>query len=246
MKYFVCFLFLLNSHKLGHLSIFEGWIVWNVGQGQWVTKVERDLCLHFDLGGEFNPLVRVLELCSFKENRIYISHDDKDHVRFIPSFLTQAQKSCLGIQPPLRKKSKLSVSLSRLQLCPNRIPGVDTLYSSPKLFSQNNRNSLVFWIEGFLLPGDSTRSEEKTWAHAPQIPRTRLWLLGHHGSASSTSKILLERLPKQAVAIASSRRAKYNHPHPQVMARLKQKKMPLILTEEWGHLMFEQRSKKRN
>ena len=37
-------------------------IVWNVGQGQWVTWVQDKVCLHFDAGGERLVLPRTIAL----------------------------------------------------------------------------------------------------------------------------------------------------------------------------------------
>jgi competence protein ComEC len=243
MKFAILFLILANPNRLSHLPSFEGWIVWNVGQGQWVTHVQGETCTHFDMGGEVSPLKRVLRMCVFRRNKIYLSHDDQDHTRFVSSFLNHDSEACLGQKIYFREHTKSGRSLRAIKLCPDTAPGIHQLFKPLQQNKQNNRNSLVFWSDQVLLPGDSTRTEEKTWALNLKIPQTRIWLLGHHGSASSTSKLLLERLPNSALAVASSRRAKYNHPHPRVIQSLRQKKMPLILTEEWGHLMFERKRK---
>lgn len=239
MKFIVLLLILANPNRLSHLSFFEGWIVWNVGQGQWATHIQGETCSHFDMGGEFSPIKRVLQLCVFRRNRIYLSHDDQDHIRFVRSFLNHNSEACLAQKIYFREHTKSGRSLKAMKLCPENDPEVHLLFKPVHRNKQNNRNSLVFWSDHILLPGDSTRTEEKIWAMHPKITRTKVWLLGHHGSATSTSKLLLARLPKSAMAVASSRRAKYNHPHPRVIESLKQKKMPLLLTEDWGHLMFE-------
>lgn len=28
-------------------------VIWNIGQGQWVTAINETICFHFDMGGEF-------------------------------------------------------------------------------------------------------------------------------------------------------------------------------------------------
>lgn len=239
MKFLIFLLILANPNQLSHLPTFEGWVVWNVGQGQWVTHIQSETCTHFDMGGESSPLKRVLQLCVFRRNKIYLSHDDQDHVRFVRSFFDQDSESCLGQKIHFRENTKIGRFLKTMTPCAEHEPDLHFLFKPLQRNKQNNRNSFVFWSDQVLLPGDSTRSEEKLWALHSKIAQTKIWLLGHHGSQTSTSKLLLERVPPSAIAVASSRRAKYNHPHPRILESLKQKKMPLLLTEDWGHLMFE-------
>jgi competence protein ComEC len=76
MKYFVSlYIFFASSlaDSPGSLTMF---CVWNVGQGQWITKVTADRCTHFDFGGEiqFFQTVqsRIHHLCSRKMNELYL------------------------------------------------------------------------------------------------------------------------------------------------------------------------------
>ena len=54
----LCLYFLHLSRANAPLSETH-FIIWNVGQGQWVTAVEFDRCLHFDFGGEFFQLKEI-------------------------------------------------------------------------------------------------------------------------------------------------------------------------------------------
>ena len=69
-------------------------IVWNVGQGQWVTLIDRSECWHFDTGGEIAPWDGLIELCATRLNRIFLSHWDKDHISFANG-LARRTPSCL-------------------------------------------------------------------------------------------------------------------------------------------------------
>jgi competence protein ComEC len=112
-----------------------------------------------------------------------------------------------------------------------------------------NEVSRVFVIEKTILaPGDSTEKAEKYWApqltfhqinQTPEQNRIRILVLGHHGSRTSTSAALLSRLPHINAAIVSARKKKYGHPHAEVVARLRNKKIPMLLTEEWGSIHFQ-------
>lgn len=104
--------------------------------------------------------------------------------------------------------------------------------------SQNDQSHVSFDPRFHaLFPGDSPRAQEKRWF--PQAPLdTRILVLGHHGSRTATSHQLVARLRHLKMAIASARFKKYGHPHIETKARLKQAHVPLLKTEDWGHLIF--------
>jgi competence protein ComEC len=104
--------------------------------------------------------------------------------------------------------------------------------------SSSNGLSNVYLANNFLIPGDSTAQEEIKWMHNFLIQKTKVLILGHHGSRSSTSKELLQHLPFLKMAVASQRWIRYRHPHPLVIKRLKTHGIPLVLTEDWGNLHF--------
>jgi competence protein ComEC len=41
------------------------------------------------------------------------------------------------------------------------------------------------------------------------------------------------------MAIASARWKRYHHPHAEIEALLKQRHIPMIRTEDWGNIWFE-------
>ena len=50
-KYIFLILFFKMSLADSPIHMNE-WIIWNSGQGQWVTQVTNETCTHFDFGGE--------------------------------------------------------------------------------------------------------------------------------------------------------------------------------------------------
>ena len=54
------------------------WVTWNIGQGQWVTHVLPDTCLHYDMGGEFGSFKKnkkiMIRYCGNKLNKLNLSH----------------------------------------------------------------------------------------------------------------------------------------------------------------------------
>lgn len=232
------FLFCIIPVKIStELFLQKQMIVWNVGQGLWVTHIERHTCTHFDMGGEFYPLL-VNDLCQNKENLLVLSHFDQDHIKFISQF---NQKIPLCWANP-RSVEKLKFFRQKIfkNLKPCK-PNSSLFIIPPLTFSkEENKNSYVTQKERWLFPGDSPISQEKYWL--PQLHKTkiRFLLLSHHGSKTATSKNFLRNLPNLLTTIASARQAKYNHPHPKIINRLHQHHLILLRTEIWGNLRFEQ------
>ena len=299
-------------------AILFSLIVWNVGQGQWITFENPHQCFHFDMGGEKNPIEEVLKTCAHKKNQIFISHEDWDHYSFVQSFLKAQSQSCLANTSvekieteKLRRwvadtascslsSEKKVATLPNDQRSPNQVAGEEarrpflfdppTLLFSPTLqvFSdsksssekynigseqdiitkdrslqpvtstegkrrkgEKNSKSWVYSFAGVLIPGDSPKKSELQWIRNlpnQSLKRHQIYglILGHHGSKTSSSEELLNKLPHLKWAVASAREEKYHHPHPSVRARLKAKKIPLLRTEDWGHIKFQVRIQPSN
>jgi competence protein ComEC len=75
--------------------------------------------------------------------------------------------------------------------------------------------------------------------HLSGLSGSRILVLGHHGSRTSTSSLLLDHLPRLTAAVSSARFRKYGHPHARVRRDLAKRHIPLLRTEEWGNLHFE-------
>lgn len=209
-------------------------IVWNVGQGQWVTVIDESACWHIDMGGEFAPWREVMERCRNRANRISLSHWDQDHIVFVGGARMKLPNLCLLNAPVGRSSPRKEALIASLPPCADHAPFAQWSDDGGK--SANDKSWVVNW-RGVLAPGDSTRHEEKKWIHALEgLAEVRVLILGHHGSRTSTSKELLFNLPNIRMAIASARKRRYGHPHPEVVRELSQKNVPLLRTEEWGHL----------
>jgi competence protein ComEC len=243
---------------LSTAPITTRWTVWNVGQGLWVTERTFAICRHFDMGGEHAPWPVIRRLCANKMNIMLFSHWDWDHVGFANKALRQLPSLCLLTPPAGSAKAARKKILERANHCPNTThqrqdtthqqKAMDHLVELTELNNLNgqkssNDSSRVFLLsDHILIPGDSTRSQEKIWALRRNLSRVTHLVLGHHGSKTSTSPELLTRLPNLRQAIASSRKSKYGHPHPRVLSDLKKAGVAVLRTEIWGNLHFESRA----
>lgn len=218
-------------------------IVWNIGQGQWITQVTPSRCSHFDFGGEIQYFQAIESrfhfLCSKKINELHLSHADLDHYAFLPLLLSRATKICWKIKPEDQRLLKFN-SIPR---CKN---SSDQNGAGQNLFiecDRTNRNdcSTIFRNAEFLMPGDSPTKIEKIWIRFLTSPeRIKVLILGHHGSATSTSPFLLKSLPRLHTTIASARFRVYGHPNKKVRERLKHFGLKVLKTESWGNIIFLQ------
>lgn len=207
-------------------------IVWNVGQGQWVTVIENDVCWHLDMGGEFAPWREIRERCRHSANRVSLSHWDMDHIVFAPRARSQLPDLCLENAPLGHSNPRKEAMILKIPKCKETPPYLT--WADPNAKSANQKSWVVLWRQ-LLVPGDSPRDEEKRWIHYfTGLENVRILVLGHHGSRTSTSQNLLAKVPALRVAIASARFRRYRHPHAEVVRALAQRKIPLLRTEEWG------------
>ena len=247
----------LNQHS----STGQKFVLWNVGQGQWATWVQQRSCYHFDMGGEWMDWPRLKKLCAHKQNQVFFTHADADHINMHRQALRYVPNLCVQ-QKPLAKAYKIKLPIciepwpKALQVYRPPWPAArDQLPAAPRhrahssAASRANSNatklrspslndlSMVFVLrQRILLPGDSSRRMEKQWAPELFLAHVHTLVLGHHGSLSSTGEPLLRALPNLRQAVASARRQKYGHPHPRVLGRLWHKRVPLLSTHEWGHI----------
>ena len=227
---------ILRAEKTGRL------IVWSVGQGQMVTYVFKKTCHHFDMGGEYFPKKDLFKTCGQKKNRVYYSHWDQDHINFslkvkkiLPSLCRSGDKA-----PPNRKKyRKKRKIILKIPLCAEKAPDFIEEIPLKKKPKNSNESSRIFVLnKKVLIPGDSPSKMEKHWSKALKDPSFKIEVLivGHHGSRSSTSKLLLSRIPHLKLAASSARRKRYGHPHPLTIKRLRKKRVRVLNTEDFGHI----------
>jgi competence protein ComEC len=63
--------------------------------------------------------------------------------------------------------------------------------------------------------------------------------VGHHGSRTSTSELWLEVVDPDLAVISAGRSNKYNHPHQDIINRLKSLSIPYIGTFQNGTILMK-------
>lgn len=245
-------LILLTPRFSSHEYPRAQWIVWNVGQGLWVTHVINNFCWHYDFGGETNPINQIKEICHGRINILILSHADRDHYSFIRSIKRNLKNLCLlgpswKMLHPFTKIGAQTIPFCQFE---SKESPYFYLNQNKKNILKNiqkrfrNENSQIVMTQQWILPGDATQKSEIQWLSTLNLSIRRNSLkyiqnliLGHHGSKTSTSKEFLDQLPNLLQCIASARNKKYGHPHLDVRSRIKTR-CSLLLTEDWNHLHF--------
>lgn len=221
-------------------------IVWNIGQGQWVSVSLAQICVHFDMGGENAHWLEISRECGEKKNLAYFSHWDVDHLSFALPASKHLNSFCVAAMPrgPCTSEKKRK-AFSELRKCLNASPeNIEQIFQLPdhemNHFSSNDYSRVFEYNHWMLAQGDSPQRQEKNWIrdiHSPEL--IRVIILGHHGSRTSTSEALLAALPNLKMAIASARKSRYGHPHQEVLNRLKKFGIACLRTEYWGNIHIE-------
>lgn len=245
------FFIILLKLSVAQTPIHENiWVVWNIGQGQWVTHVTTESCQHFDFGGEagrFRPIKSKLQqTCGQKRNILYLSHWDVDHYFQLFELSRSLPMVCWQQQPLLPANEKLALKAQKLPLpwCSRPLLSQSTpVIWQPSAFHplalSKNESSLVLIDQNVLIPGDSPTKIESKWTEEiADLEKVKFLILGHHGSQSSTGVKLLKTLQNLREVIASARYKKYHHPHNKTLQRLKKYHLPVLKTEDWGNIWF--------
>ncbi len=227
--------------ELSFFAVFSGTtlahadelIVWNVGQGSWATIRTESQCEHFDLGGEFAPAVAIAQACADRQNEVFYSHWDWDHIALTRLALKILPNLCIQAKPGGETKSRTKLDfIANVPECASRSPVLE-IFDEP-LKAEANAESRVFVRDRIVFPGDSPSRQELKWSLSAK--QARILIAGHHGSKTSTSSALLQRLIHLKLIVVSARKAKYGHPHPSMLARAHLRRRPVLTTEDWGHI----------
>ena len=208
----------------------------NVGQGDATLVMSQGQSLLIDTGGVlgFDISEEVL-IPYFKKLRLthldylIITHDDFDHNG---GLVTLTQNFSVGqvIDQPF----------------PSFRLGLWTITNYQYFLSvleEDNERSLMIGIEHptcrWLIMGDATVKTESFFLQFfPTITATIL-RIGHHGSLTSTSAMLLDQLQPKHAIISSGGGNRYGHPHPDVLKRLQERNIRIRRTDQEGTIRYQ-------
>ncbi|MBC2657043.1 DNA internalization-related competence protein ComEC/Rec2 [Pseudomonas sp. MSSRFD41] len=223
--------------------------VWqlDVGQGLSFVLRTRSHAMLYDAGarsGDFDlgerVVVPTLQRLGIRQlDLMLLSHADNDHAG-----------GALAVQRALPVRLVRSGEPEALPAILQAMPcesGVSWQWDGVR-FSQwqwagardGNQASCVLQVEArgerLLLTGDIDIHAEQALLQGPLAQRTHWLQAPHHGSRTSSSMALLQRLAPDAVLVSRGRGNAFGHPHPQVVARYRSLGVALYDSAEQGAL----------
>lgn len=103
----------------------------------------------------------------------------------------------------------------------------------------NNESLIVLGTIGqerIFLAGDIEQEGERFWVEELLLSEQKRTILkvAHHGSLSSSTERFLDALQPQLALISAGRRNAFGHPHPQVLERLRRRRIEIERTDQRG------------
>jgi competence protein ComEC len=203
----------------------------DVGQGSAVLVRTANHALVYDSGPRWNPeadageriVLPLLRALGVRPDRVVISHRDSDHAggaeALRAAFPAAVWRSSFDADPALRCRAGERWQWDGVDF--ELLHPDEAAYAAPGLSS--NAMSCVLRVAApggsAWLAGDIPAEQEVRLALARPQERATLLLAPHHGSASSSSPVLLNTLQPRWVIVQSGYRNRFGHPAGVVVAR---------------------------
>ncbi|MDZ5470918.1 DNA internalization-related competence protein ComEC/Rec2 (plasmid) [Bacillus sp. 31A1R] len=91
----------------------------------------------------------------------------------------------------------------------------------------------------WLFTGDLEEEGERKLVQSYPKLKVDVLKVGHHGSKSSTSELLLRQYQPKASIISVGKENRFGHPHPDVLNRLKEHKIIIFRTDQDGAITYQ-------
>lgn len=230
--------------------------VFDVGQGQSIL-IECDNKRYLvDCGGESNKTAAdtvshwLLSRGIRRLDGVFVTHYDADHAGGVPLLLTSIPADALYL-PDIEDTGTVRSDLERNHGNIHWIDRYAVLDMEAMKFTmipgehetKANERSLCILFQtkncDILITGDRTAVGEDALLEDVRLPELELLVVGHHGSASSTSLALLATTKPKNAVISVGADNSYGHPHADVLYRLKLFKTSVWRTDLDGTVVFE-------
>ncbi len=221
--------------------------VLDVGQGSSMLVQTQKHSLLFDTGATHADWIVLPNLRAQgirKLDMLVLSHNDTDHDTGLPDIArTYPSVQIMAGQPQNYPQ------FPAIRYCqPDQAwqwDGVTFQWLTLDIISSdNNDQSCVLKItaqnQSVLITGDlSAKAERKLVAQYGKKVSAQILILGHHGSASASSKTFISAVHPRFAISSSGFANHFNHPNQKVQERLKEKNIKLLRTDEQGAIRIK-------
>lgn len=230
--------------------------VYDVGQGQSILFESGGKRYLVDCGGDSNKTAAdtvahaLLSRGITRLDGIIVTHYDDDHAGGMPLLLTSIAADTLYL-PQTEDRGTVRTDLENAGYkiywvdCYAQLDAGDakfTLIPGEHETKDNERSMcILFQAENcdILITGDRSSVGEKALMEDIRLPELELLVVGHHGSASSTSLELLQATKPKAAIVSAGADNYYGHPSEDVLYRLRLFHCNIWRTDLDGTVVFE-------
>jgi competence protein ComEC len=252
---FVCWIVLFYPPKTKILKKGEFQLTLvDVGQGLAVIVQTAKHSMLFDTGASYrspdgsnngfsyyNATVKpALDALQIKVlNRLVISHTDNDHSGGLTNVVKDFSIAKIDSEIKVAHRNDVRQCVSNGTW---HWDGVNFHYRQPKVshFKKPNNRSCVLELGNsackILIMADAEQKIEKILLKSKLNALKSILIVGHHGSNTSTNKYFLQREKFKIALISNGYKNRYNHPHPNVLARLSDAKIQIFRTDLNGSI----------
>lgn len=228
----------------------------DVGQGQSILLQAQDRYYLADCGSERSHMAAdstinyLMSQGIFRLDGLILTHYDKDHAGgvlelmefvdvdrlYLPdTYDDNRLREALEHHCPekitwITEPAVIPLSRGMIQLFPAQVPSDDNESSMCILFQPENCDILI--------TGDRSGKGERELLEATQLPLLELLVIGHHGSASATSRELLSQTQPVQAVISVGENNPYGHPTDAVLSRLEEGGCAVYRTDKQGTVVF--------
>lgn len=260
-KYLIIYLLILLVHyslPLLDNSTFIKMI--DVGQGDSILLKSHNKTVLLDTGGVtsygknnrdgeifYNTLSPLFKSLGIKKiDYLILTHGDKDHLGEAQTILEN-----MPVKKTIINSNRINYYEKKL-LTKNTIIGKQNLnfkvgdlvfYELNENLIDENDSSQIYLVKyknlKILFTGDASIKSEETLLKNYNLGPIDILKVGHHGSNTSTSEELLRETSPKVALISSGKDNKFNHPHQEIINRLKKFKLKIYNTQEVGTITID-------
>ncbi|MDO4626558.1 MAG: DNA internalization-related competence protein ComEC/Rec2 [Pasteurellaceae bacterium] len=223
----------------------------DIGQGSSVLLVKNGQAILYDTGASWRggsmaelEILPYLQREGIELDQIILSHDDNDHSGGV-DFLLRTYPKAEFISSSFKKYANRQADRFCQQGMQWQWQGLYFTVLAPTELSQraDNTHSCVLWVSdqqyNVLLTGDADQASEYRFVPLLDGKYMDILQVGHHGSKTSTSELLLQQLQPKIALISAGRFNPWHFPHQQVLTRLQQHKIAVKQTAVLGEISVQ-------
>ncbi len=231
----------------------------DVGQGLSVMAELQGKRVVIDCGGDSaqnagnTVYEEIIKKNTRKIDAIVLTHAHFDHTNGVERLLSKANVGELYIPARIGGESEIKKIIKTAHDRGTKVYAVEKdktltfgdmklkLLCSYKQDKENNTGIATVITKGnfdVIITGDLEMQAEEYLVNEKYLPNTEVYIVGHHGSNSSSSDYFLNKINPEYAVISVGENNSYGHPSKKTLSRLKNHGIEYMRTDESGTVRF--------